>query len=68
PKAVWVRIHGKVVFDNDINIKSEIIESSSLVKSIYQTPDNSAFEIFYLEEAEAVFYDFSGNPPKKYSL
>lgn len=68
PKAVWVRIHGKVVFDNDINIKSEIIESSSLVKSIYQTPDNPAFEIFYLEEAEAVFYDFSGNPPKKYSL
>ena len=48
PKAVWVRIHGKVVFDNDINIKSEIIESSSLVKSIYQTPDNSAFEIFYV--------------------
>lgn len=68
PAAVWLRIHGRVVFNDNIDVKSEIIENNSLVKSIYQTPDNPAFEIFYLEGAEAIFYDFSGNPPKKYSL
>ncbi|WP_373076992.1 pyridoxamine 5'-phosphate oxidase family protein [Fusobacterium varium] len=68
PAAVWLRIHGKIVFDDNIITKSEIIENNPLVKSIYKTPDNLTFEIFYLEDAEAVFYDFSGNPPKKYSL
>jgi uncharacterized pyridoxamine 5'-phosphate oxidase family protein len=33
------------------------------IKSIYKTPDNPVFEIFYLQDAEAVIYDFSGNPP-----
>ena len=67
-ESVWVRLHGKVVFKNDPDIKSKILENNPLIKSIYQTPDNPVFEIFYLEGAEAVFYDFSGNPPKKYSL
>lgn len=67
-ESVWVRLHGKVIFKNDPDIKSKILENNPLIKSIYQSPDNPIFEIFYLEGAEAVFYDFSGNPPKKYSL
>ena len=65
---LWMRLHGKVIFENNTDIKSKILENNPLVKSIYQTTDNPTFEIFYLEGAEAVFYDFSGNPPKKYSL
>lgn len=68
PKFEWIRLNGKVVFSNDLAIKREVIESSDIVKSSYQNAENPIFEIFYLEEAKAVISDFSGNPPKEYSL
>ncbi|WP_315076715.1 pyridoxamine 5'-phosphate oxidase family protein [uncultured Clostridium sp.] len=68
PKFAWIRLNGKVVFSNDINIKKNIIESSDLVKSLYRTAENPIFEIFYLENAKAVIADFSGNQPKEYNL
>lgn len=64
----WLRLNGKVIFSNDIEIKKAVIESSALVKSIYQTAENPIFEIFYLEDAKAVIADFSGNPPAEYVL
>ena len=68
PSFAWIRLSGKVVFSNDLNIKAEVLEHSPLVKSIYKTPDNPTFEIFYLENAKAVIADFSGQPPKEYQL
>jgi len=64
----WIRLNGKAVFSSDIAIKSKIQDVSPLVKSIYKTPDNPVFEIFYLTEESATFYDFSGNPPKTIKL
>ena len=64
----WIRLNGKAVFSDDLTIKAKVLELSSLVKSIYNTPDNPIFEIFYLDEASATFYDFSGNPPKTIKL
>lgn len=64
----WMRLSGKVTFSNDLEIKKAIIEASPLVKSLYQTAENPTFEIFYLDEANAVIADFSGNPPKTYVL
>ncbi len=64
----WMRLRGKVTFSNNLEIKKAIIEASPLVKSIYQTAENPIFEIFYLDEANAVIADFSGNPPKTYTL
>ncbi|MBN2029328.1 pyridoxamine 5'-phosphate oxidase family protein [bacterium] len=64
----WIRLSGKVVFSDDLEIKARIQESNELVKSIYQTPDNPVFEIFYLDDATAVIADFSGEPPKTYKL
>ena len=64
----WLRLSGKAVFSKDISIKSKIQDARPLVKSIYKTPDNPVFEIFYLENAKAVISDFSGNPPKEYAL
>lgn len=63
----WMRLSGKGVFSNDLEIKATIIEANPLLKSIYQTAENPVFEIFYLEEAQAVIADFSGNPPKVYA-
>ena len=64
----WMRLSGKVVFSSNIQIKELILDKNELVKSIYQTADNPSFELFYLENAEAVIRDFSGKPPEKYTL
>lgn len=68
PKFEWIRLSGKAVFSKDLEIKKVIIESSPLVKTIYQTAENPIFEIFYLEDAKAIIADFSGNPPTEYIL
>ncbi|MGF7430713.1 pyridoxamine 5'-phosphate oxidase family protein [Thermoanaerobacterium thermosaccharolyticum] len=65
---VWIRISGRIKFSNDLEVKTTIIEHNPLVKSIYKTPDNPIFEIFYLDDAKAVIADFSGQPPKQYNL
>lgn len=64
----WIRLNGKAVFTQDIEIKKAVIESNTLVKSIYQTAENPIFEVFYLEDVKAVLADFSGNPPIEYTL
>lgn len=64
----WLRLNGKVVFIQDFAIKEKVLESSPLVRSIYKTADNPAFEAFYLDEATATISDFSGQPPKVINL
>jgi uncharacterized pyridoxamine 5'-phosphate oxidase family protein len=68
PTFAWIRLNGKVVFSNNIEVKKAIIKKNALVRSLYQTAENPVFEIFYLDEAKAVIADFSGNPPKEYAL
>ncbi len=68
PTFAWIRLSGKAVFSEDMEIKKAIIESNELVKSQYQTAGNPIFEIFHLEEAKAVITDFSGKPPAEYTL
>lgn len=60
----WLRLSGRVLFSEDLGLKARIQEASPLVKSIYQTPDNPAFEIFCLDAVTATIADFSGNPPR----
>lgn len=61
---VTVRIRGEISFSDDLSIKKQILENSKMAKAIYKMPDNPIFEVFYIEEGEAVLSDFSGNPPK----
>jgi len=68
PKFEWIRLSGKVVFSNDMDIKKAIVNHSAIVKSLYQNAENPIFEIFYLENVKAVIADFSGNPPTEYTL
>lgn len=67
PEYQWIRISGKAVFENNLEIKAAALENP-IVKGNYQTPDNPVFEVFYLEEAHAVLADFSGNPPQEFDL
>ena len=68
PKFEWIRLSGKAVFKNDMDIKEKVIEASPLVKNLYENASNPIFEVFYLDEAKATIADFSGNPAKEYSL
>ena len=64
----WLRLSGKVIFENNFPIKNKIIEQNELVRSIYKKGDNPDFEVFYLTEGNATIADFSGNPPQNFSL
>lgn len=68
PDFAWLRISATVSFSKDMEIKKAIIEASPIVKSIYQTAENPDFEIFTIVNGTATIADFSGQPPKTFSL
>ena len=67
PAYAWIRLSGKAVFADDRAVKEGCMENP-IVKGQYQSADNPIFAVFYLEEAKAVLADFSGNPPREYTL
>lgn len=67
PSFSWIRLNGKAVFENNLEVKKACL-NNPIVKSQYDSPDNPIFEVFYLDNATAIIADFSGNPPKSYSL
>ncbi|GKX66978.1 pyridoxamine 5'-phosphate oxidase [Clostridium sp. TW13] len=67
PEYAWIRLSGKAVFENNMAVK-EACMANPIVKGQYNEASNPIFEVFYLENAKAVIADFSGNPPKEYSL
>lgn len=68
PQYAWIRLNGKATFVDHMEVKKACIEKIPLVKKLYKTADNPIFEVFYLADAKAVLADFTGNPPKKYTL
>jgi uncharacterized pyridoxamine 5'-phosphate oxidase family protein len=64
----WMRLKGKAVFSKDIGLRAKVLEANPLVKSLYKSAENPAFEIFYVADAIATMYDFSGNAPKVVEL
>ena len=67
PAYAWIRLNGKAVFENNRTVKEGCMKNP-IVKGQYQSADNPIFEVFYLEDAHAVIADFSGNPPREYTL
>lgn len=67
PTYAWIRLNGKVVFENNMEIK-EACMLNPIVKGQYDNASNLIFEVFYLEDAKATIADFSGNPPQEYKL
>lgn len=65
PEYAWIRLSGKVVFENNMEIKESCM-NNPIVKGQYQTADNPIFEVFYLENPHGLIADFSGNPPFKF--
>ena len=67
PAYAWIRLSGKAVFAAARAVKEGCMENP-IVKGQYQSADNPIFVVFYLEGAKAVLADFSGNPPREYTL
>lgn len=67
PEYAWIRLNGKAVFEDNKAVK-EMCMTNPIVKGQYQSSDNPIFEVFYLADAQAVIADFSGQPPKEYTL
>lgn len=65
PKYEWIRLSGKAVFENNMEVKKICIENP-IVKGQYKTADNPIFEVFYIENPHGVIADFSGNPPYEF--
>jgi len=58
----WLRLSGRVLFENDVTVKEKVFEISPLVKSIYKDPENPDFEVFYLENVVATISEFGKKP------
>ncbi len=58
----WMRIQGRVVFSDSLEVKKKIFDKSPLVKGIYKVPENPEFEVFYLSEATASVSEIGKTP------
>lgn len=67
PSYAWIRLNGRAMFENDMEVKQGCMENP-IVKGQYKNAENPIFEVFYLDNAKAVIPDFSGNPPREYTL
>ena len=67
PAYAWIRLGGRAVYENNMAVKEMCMENP-IVKGQYQTAGNPVFEVFYLADAHAVIADFSGQPPREFSL
>jgi len=60
-KGKWIRLSGEAVFDNSIEAKGAMLEANPSLKNMYSL-DDGKFEVFYLENMQAVVYSFTDAP------
>jgi len=63
----WLRLEGRVVFSDSLDVKDKVFEVSPLVKGVYKSPDNPDFEVFYLDEVTASITEM-GKPAQIFKL
>ena len=59
----WLRLKGKAVFNTNQKTKQAALDAMPSLSKIYSVED-SIFEVFYIEEAEATFNDMKGSSRK----
>lgn len=55
----WLRLSGKAVFDTNKETKQAALNSAPFLSTLYGA-DDPKFEVFYIENAEAKFYNRQG--------
>ncbi|WP_425060183.1 hypothetical protein SCACP_08520 [Sporomusa carbonis] len=56
----WLRLKGKAVFNTSKQTKQAALDAMPRLANMYSV-DDSIFELFYIENAEATFQDMKGN-------
>lgn len=67
PGYAWLRLSGEAVFSDSAAAK-ELCLQNPIVRSQYGDASNPIFTVFWLRDARAVIADFSGKPPRTYTL
>ncbi|NOU58439.1 pyridoxamine 5'-phosphate oxidase family protein [Marinifilum caeruleilacunae] len=49
----WMRLCADVVFEDNMEVKEQVLKHSPLVKGIYHEATNPDFEVFYLDQIRA---------------
>ena len=52
-------VNGKAVFVEDLALKAKALDENPNIKSIYKSPDNPIFKIFYVEVEEIETFSFA---------
>jgi uncharacterized pyridoxamine 5'-phosphate oxidase family protein len=60
-------VNGKVVFVEDLTLKTKALEENLPIKGIYKTADNPIFKIFYIDVEEIETFSFEEGP-KTYTM
>lgn len=55
----WLRLRGKAVFNTNRQTKQAALAAMPMLSNLYSV-DDAIFELFYVDEAEATFYDMQG--------
>jgi len=55
----WLRLKGKAVFNTNKESKQAALDAAPFLSNMYSV-DDSIFEVFYIEDAEATFQDMKG--------
>ena len=52
-------VNGRVIFDNNMQLKERAMNEYPSIKNLYHSPDNPIFEIFYIDVEEYVTFSFA---------
>ncbi len=59
--AQWIRLTGKLVDDERVEIKKAMLDANPNLRSMYDENDGNT-SVLYFTEASAVIYSFAGDP------
>ena len=59
----WIRIEGKLIRDDRLEAKVDMLENNPELKNMYSAEDDNT-EVLYFESAKATIYSFT-EPPKE---
>ena len=66
--GTWLRIRGKIAFDDSRDTKAQAFEEAPMLLKIYpKGADDETYVTFYFTEAKATLYSFT-DPPKELPL
>jgi uncharacterized pyridoxamine 5'-phosphate oxidase family protein len=60
PDSPWLRLTGRVVFDDRPEVWAAALQAMPQLADIYPKTGESRMAAFFLENAEAIFYDMKG--------